>query len=667
MWRKLSIKLQLMILISVVTFTVVISSLTVAFWLDKKQRQNLAIELSNQINTALKHDLLEGMLSNSVDAYSDLNFTLSGFQQIDRVVLLDNDNRSIYTYRHGSHHYHDLIAKSTETPQFSGVDLYVTHPLEEGGHRFGSVVYVIDMEDFSTQIEKHLIFLILALPLELIFALILAWWISRSYNKPFSLLADSMQKNDVIRNRFYTVETTSQNEIGKLFDGYNQMIQKVESTTEQMRYQSEHDSLTGLFNRYYIEHQIQTCLQDDSVNNHTIIALDIDQFRLINDSAGHQAGDELLKMVSQHCLQHLTKDAMMGRVESDIFYLLLPQYSEKQAMLLANGMLDIMADFRFTWQGEAHSVSASVGMVVFKPNEYTLEELIKALESATHTAKSLGRNKLHIFQPNDKTTALYNQELQIANMVKEALANGPDSDSTRFELYAQAIVPLQTPEVSRNKIGYEILIRLRNSEGQIVPPDQFLPTAERYQLMSEIDSYVLWHFIETVSAHPEHLDKLHLAHVNLAGSSLNHPDFQAKLKQAVTTFHFPWQKLELEITETSAIGSFSQAAEFIQYCKNLGIGLALDDFGTGMSSFEYLKSLPFDVVKIDGSFIKDMHTDPSDKAVIRYIQEISALRNQETVAEYVETEQDLQALTEIGITYGQGYYLGKPKPLSEWL
>lgn len=667
MWRRLSIKIQLMILISVVTFTVVIGSLSVAFLLDKKQRQSLAIELSEEINTALRHDLLEGMLLNNANTYSDLNFTLSGFEQIDRVVLFDNDNNAIYTYRHSPHHYHELIAKSTEKPQFSGVDLYVRHPLEEGGHRFGTVAYVIDMEDFSTQIEKHLIFLILALPLELIFALALAWWISRSYNKPFSLLAESMQKNDVVRNRFYPVETTSQNEIGKLFEGYNQMIQKIETTTEQMRYQSEHDALTGLFNRYYIEQHLQDCLQDDSVAYHTVITIDIDQFRLINDSAGHQAGDELLKMISQHCLQHLPKDAMMGRVESDIFYLLLPQYTQQQAMILAKGLLDILADFRFTWQGEAHSVSASMGMVVFKPNEYTLEELIKALESAAHTAKSLGRNKLHVFQADDQKAVLYNQELQVASMVKEALVNhSGDSSLARFELYAQAIVPLQSSG-PKDKIGYEILLRLKNQEGNIIPPDQFLPTAERYQLMSEIDSYVLWHFIETVSAQPEHLQKLHVAHVNLAGSSLNHPDFQAKLKQAVTTFHFPWQKLELEITETSAIGNFNQAAEFIQYCKNLGIGLALDDFGTGMSSFEYLKSLPFDVVKIDGSFIKDMHKDPSDKAVIRYIQEISALRNQETVAEYVETEQDVQVLTEIGITYGQGYFLGKPKPLSEWL
>ncbi|HIP19765.1 MAG TPA: EAL domain-containing protein [Sulfurimonas sp.] len=176
--------------------------------------------------------------------------------------------------------------------------------------------------------------------------------------------------------------------------------------------------------------------------------------------------------------------------------------------------------------------------------------------------------------------------------------------------------------------------------------------------MHEIDIWVLWTYLETVTQNPSHIEKLHSAHINLAGSSLTNPDFQAKVKEAVTHFSFPWHKLELEVTETSAVGNFAKANEFILWLKNVGIGLALDDFGTGMASFEYLKSMPFDVVKIDGSFVKDMHTDPTDKAVIKYIHEIAELNNQETVAEYVETQEDLDALREIGITYGQGYFLG---------
>ena len=185
--------------------------------------------------------------------------------------------------------------------------------------------------------------------------------------------------------------------------------------------------------------------------------------------------------------------------------------------------------------------------------------------------------------------------------------------------------------------------------------------------MSEIDVYVLWTYLETVTKDRAHIEKLHSAHINLAGSSLNNPDFQAKVKEAIEYFDFPWEKLELEITESSAIGSFNMANDFITWLKSKKIGLALDDFGTGMASFEYLKSMPFDVVKIDGSFIKDMHKDPIDKAVIKYIQEIATLKNQETVAEYVETKEDLEELTKIGITYGQGYYLGKPRALSSWL
>jgi EAL domain-containing protein (putative c-di-GMP-specific phosphodiesterase class I) len=280
--------------------------------------------------------------------------------------------------------------------------------------------------------------------------------------------------------------------------------------------------------------------------------------------------------------------------------------------------------------------------------------------SALYTAKQKGRNKSHIYDASDENIKRFSIELDTAKYIKEALNDGP----SRFELFAQDIVPLQEKS---DKIGYEILIRMWDKDNNFISPADFLPAAERYQLMADIDTYVLWTYLETVTKDKNHINKLHSAHINLAGSSLNNIDFQRKVKEAIEHFDFPWEKLELEITESSAIGSFNVANEFISWLKSKKIGLALDDFGTGMASFEYLKNMPFDVVKIDGSFVKDMHVDPTDKAVIKYIQEIASLKNQETVAEYVETKEDVEELTKLGITYGQGYYLGKPRPLSSWL
>ena len=470
-----------------------------------------------------------------------------------------------------------------------------------------------------------------------------------------------MKNSDIQQGQYVEVTETSENEVGQLFNGYNQMLSKIESTTEELRFQSQHDALTGLYNRFYIEDQINRVLLDENVGLSALIMLDLDQFNLINNSAEFLAGDELLKMVSNHCQQHLPQNVSLARIGGDDFYLLVEDINEADLTALLNEIIEELKDFRFSWEGQAYSVSASMGAVLFRPNQYTQEELIKAVNNAFQAAKSKGRGKYEVYLECTKASLQYEQDIKIARAIKDALSG---ERSANFELFAQPIVPLQEPS---EKYSYEILLRMKGSEGELISPGEFLPTAERYQLMAEIDSFVLWRYLELVSKHRQHLEKLHIAHVNLSGASLNNPDFQARLKQAVDHFQFPWHKLGLEVTETSAVGNFNQARAFIEYCKNLGIGLALDDFGTGMSSFEYLKSLPFDVVKIDGSFVKDMHTDPTDKAVIRYIQEISALRNQKTVAEYVETEDDVNVLREIGITYGQGYHLGKPKPLSEWL
>jgi diguanylate cyclase (GGDEF)-like protein len=438
------------------------------------------------------------------------------------------------------------------------------------------------------------------------------------------------------------------------------MMSSIQQATQALRYQSSHDDLTGLWNRFAMDQALAQALSQDGLLPNHLFKLDLDQFKLVNDQYGYEAGDALLKILSQSLQSVVPNHAMVARLGGDDFLILLPNEAEEVARSVAQALLELLHDYRFVWQGQAISVSGSIGQVSFKANEYTLSALGKASDAAFYIAKSSGRNHLHVYCADDAHTQQFDRDIRVAGYIKEALATGP----ARFELFAQAIVPLQQ---ETTQIGYEILIRLWDSEGRFVAPDDFLPTAERYQLMVDIDRYVLSTYLSTVSQYPDHIARLHIAHVNLAGGSLNHPDFQQGLKQLMVQFDFPWHKLALEVTETSAVGDLSQAIGFIRDCQTMGIEFALDDFGTGMSSFEYLKQLPFDVVKIDGSFIKDMHKDPLDLAVIRYIHEISQLRQQETVAEYVETAEDVAALRQIGITYGQGYFLGKPKPLREWL
>lgn len=660
MWRKLSIRIQLSILTSFLLLVVMVAAVSITGWLDFKQRQTLALELAKTVNKSLQHDMLKAYVSQNADEIADLSFRLSSFTSINEVLITNTEGQGVYEYKGSQQNFMPLIGKATMQPQFENDQLYIKHALEVDGYRYGFVTYIIDMEALSTQLDEQIKYYLIAFPVVLLLGFLIASRLSRKYSKPFEALTHAMENSDPANNKFERLQTDSENEIKKLYSGFDTLMTQIASTTEQMRYQSQHDQLTGLYNRFYIEEKILAALKTESNQGHVLINIDLDQFKIINDSAGFEAGDELLKMIARGCEGLLPDNAIMARLGGDDFLVLLTDSTEQAGVQFGEQRLSNLKDFRFIWEGQAYSISVSMGLVHFKANQYTLEELTKAVQSAFYSAKQSGRNKLVVYQPSDENSNSYNQEIVTATNIKEAL----DGGSARFELFAQDIVPLQE---SSDQFSYEILIRMWDSQGNFVPPDGFLPVAERYQMMAEIDAYVLWTYLETVTQHPEHIKNLHVAHVNLAGSSLNNPDFQQKVKEAVAHFDFPWHKLDLEITETSAVGNFNLAKDFIAWLQDKKIGLALDDFGTGMSSFEYLKSLPFDVVKIDGSFVKDMHNDPTDKAVIRYIQEIAQLRNQATIAEYVETEQDVIVLKEIGITYGQGYHLGKPKPLSEWL
>ncbi len=661
MWNRFHIKFQLIIFMSLIVIAVEASTLFLTLSIQKKENRQNAITEAKAITQSLNNDLLKYILTPNADMLSDITFRLSAFKKIRGVVVFNDTKAPLYQYGEITNITQNQKEIFTKNSIFKSDTLLIKTPLSADGYDFGYTLLDIDLTSFNIK-QQNITYTILAIfPFALLFGFIMSVYLSKSFTKPFLTLLQAMRKSEPTNDKIIRVETTANNEIKELFEGFNTQMEQIADSTKELQFQATHDQLTGIYNRFYMDKDIIQTLKDTSFEKgNNLLYIDLDQFKLINDSAGNDAGDKLLTMVTTHYKTILPPNATFARINGDGFGVLLKNSSFDFGKEFLAKSLEQLKDFRFSHSGETFSISATISLVHFKPFEFTLQELFKASTTALYTAQQKGRNKSHIYDPSDEKTQKVSIELDTAKLIKEALENGP----ARFELFAQDIVPLQ---YESQKIGYEILIRMWDKDNNFIPPDRFLPTAERYQLMADIDAHVLWTYLETVTKDKKHIEKLHTAHINLAGSSLNNPDFQAKVKEAIEHFDFPWEKLELEVTESSAIGSFNMANEFINYLKGNKIGLALDDFGTGMASFEYLKSLPFDVVKIDGSFVKDMHTDPTDKAVIKYIQEIAELKGQETVAEYVETEDDVNELRNIGITYGQGYFLGKPRALSSWL
>ena len=660
MWNSFNLKTQLILIMTFLVIVIEGGTLILIQHINKNERQKFAISEAQTLSKSLNNDLLKAILNTNVDTLSDISFRLSAFRDLNGLILYNEKEKPIFQYKDTKQitNNYEKIKKGAHF--FNDTNLVIKNAITSENYQFGFLIADIDLSVFKESQIQSIKTLMLLFPIALMFSFFISLFLSKSYTKPFKQLLNAFKNSEPTQGKTVKLETKAQNEIKELFDGFNNYMKQISSDSKKLQFQVEHDRLTGLYNRFYMENLLKKSLSSKSKRPYMLVLISLDELEFIQNSLGNQALDELLKMFSNQIETSFSKKAVIAKLEGSNFAILIKDVDKKELVDMLKKKKEELNDFRFSWEGEAVSVSAVVGLIEFKPFEYSLKELIKATNTTIHLAKSIGANKIHIYDPKDNISQRFEKEIKVANFIKEALKSGP----SEFELYAQAIVPLQE---KTDKISYEILIRMWDSEKNFVSPIDFLPTAERYQLMAEIDMFVLNKYLQIVTKQPLHVEKLHSVHINLAGSTLNNPDFQANLKKAVTQFDFPWNKLELELTETSAVGNFTEAKEFISWLKNLGIGLALDDFGTGMSSFEYLKNLPFDVVKIDGSFVKDMHTDPTDKAVIKYIQEIAELKGQETVAEYVETKQDVDELTKIGITYGQGYFLGKPKPLLEWL
>jgi diguanylate cyclase (GGDEF)-like protein/PAS domain S-box-containing protein len=420
-----------------------------------------------------------------------------------------------------------------------------------------------------------------------------------------------------------------------------------------LSYHASHDLLTGLVNRREFENRLERALKSARAreSSYALCYLDIDQFKIVNDSCGHSAGDALLGQVGALLKSKVRWRDTLSRLGGDEFGILLESCSLDEAMRMAETLREAVRNFRFTWEERVFRLGASIGVVPITADNADVASIISAADSACQAAKEQGRNRVHSFAENDIELMRRRREMQWAARINAALEEG------RFELFRMTIQPLQKPVAGAH---YELLLRMRDENGRIISPDNFIVAAERYGITPNIDRWVIENAFRWLVSEADERERLELCSINLSGQSLGDDKFLPFVIDQFQKSGIDASKICFEITETAAVASFSQANRFIQALKELGCKFALDDFGTGLSSFGYLKHFPVDFLKIDGSFVREILHDPIDREMVRSINEIGHLTGKQTIAEFAENAEIIQMLTSIGIDYAQGYGVSQP-------
>lgn len=427
--------------------------------------------------------------------------------------------------------------------------------------------------------------------------------------------------------------------------------------SEQISYQASHDQLTALVNRREFEVRLEALLktQCQPGAQHAFCFLDLDQFKVVNDTSGHVAGDELLRQVSALLQDRVRANDTLARLGGDEFGILLHNCPMEKAWLVAEDVRDTIAQFKFCWEQQVFSIGVSIGVVEINEHSVGLTDILKHADSACYTAKDSGRNRVHLYSLGDEMLAQREGEMQWVTEINSAL------DEDRFVLYGQIIVPLQNPQL---KPDIEILLRMKGRDGNIIPPGAFLPAAERYQLSGQIDQWVVDHAFAWLERNFTQFSQYFgNCAINLSGGSLGDSNLKQTIISHLDNSSLLPYKVKFEITETSAIANLLEAQRFINALKAYGCQFSLDDFGSGLSSFAYLKNLPVDNLKIDGQFVKNIMDDKLDLAMVKSINDIGHVMGKVTIAEFVENDEVRELLREIGVDYGQGYGLGVPTPL----
>jgi diguanylate cyclase (GGDEF)-like protein len=419
---------------------------------------------------------------------------------------------------------------------------------------------------------------------------------------------------------------------------------------------AEHDSLTGLYNRHYFMEELEKTLTrakrgiPDQV---ALLYIDLDNFKYVNDTLGHLAGDQLIVEIGAIINQRARASDVLARLGGDEFALLLNRPDSIHIETIAESFCNTLSDYNFKFKGRIVDISASVGAAILTEDIESKEDLLVRADFSCHEAKRLGRNRFHVYTERDgEQMSNLNNDIGWARRIKNALAHD------QFVIASQPIIDTCTRSVHYS----EVLIRMKDEKGSLILPGGFLPAAERFGLMTKIDEWVIAHACELLaSIHSRNPD--FRFSINLSASSLENLKFIETIKSSINEWNISPESLLFEVTETAAMNNLQNASLILQELQSIGCKTALDDFGTGYSSFTYLKELPVDFIKIDGSFVKEIDSNTLHKAMVRAINDIAHELGKQTIAEFVESESIMTELAELKVDFAQGFHLGKPEIL----
>lgn len=456
------------------------------------------------------------------------------------------------------------------------------------------------------------------------------------------------------------LEIRSSKEMSLLADAVNDLdTTLIESRllATELEFQATHDSLTGLSNRAAFESAVNECLQSRTMESQDDVLLyfDLDQFKVINDTCGHAAGDDMLVQLSASLASLFSPTDIFARLGGDEFGALLHSTNLAKGLAVAESIRSATQAHRYIYQERAFIVGASIGIVCISEIDESPKRIMTAADEACYAAKDAGRNRVHVYQENDDELRLRRGEMGWVPKIHEAL------ESSNLILYGQAIEPTKSESTASTHV--EILVRMLGHNGEVIPPGAFLPAAERYGIMPKIDRWVISNTLRWMEAQQALGNAVPVCAINISGISMSDIKFRDFLLEELSSTSVPTANICFEMTETAAVSQLSSAIEFMTTIKNAGCQFALDDFGSGMSSFNYLKNMPVDYVKIDGAFVSPLMSDETCVVMVRAIGDIARVMGIKTIAEFVENEDIRRRLIDLDIDYVQGYGVGKPQPL----